>query len=161
MQKFLHQLFRFESLFAVAAYTIVTSALVIDIIGREFFHYSIWGIQKIAVYAAVAAGLIGLGLATSKGKHIRPKFTDHWAPAHWTYRLTRLGDLIAFITFIFASYFSILLVKDSYDYGFLAPVLDWPIWPFQLILPYTFASTALRHGAYTLYPELRPQEELQ
>ncbi|HCH31484.1 MAG TPA: hypothetical protein DE045_00895 [Oceanospirillaceae bacterium] len=161
MQHFLRHLFRIEALFAVLAYTVVTLALVADIIGREMFHHSIWGIQKVAVYAAVAAGLVGLGLATSKGKHIRPKFTDNWAPAAWTRNLARLGDLIACITFSFAGYFSILLVQDSYNYQFLAPVLDWPIWPFQIILPYTFFSTALRHAAFTLQPKLRPDEELQ
>lgn len=161
MQHFLNRLFRFESLIAVIAYAIITTALVADIAARELFHYSIWGIQKIAVYSAIAAGLVGLGLATAKGKHIRPKFTDNWAPKPWTRNLARIGDTIACLTFVGAGYYSILLVQDSYGFGFLAPVLDWPIWPFQLILPYTFFSTAIRHGAYALLPDLRPQEELQ
>ena len=160
MQHFLRQLFRLEAMVAVAAYTIVTCALMIDIVSREVFHHSIWGIQKIAVYSAITAGLIGLGLATSKGKHIRPKFTDTWLPTRWVGNLTRAGDLIATITFLVAGYVSIDLVVISYDYEFLAPVLDWPIWPFQIILPYTFFSTALRHGCSTVNPELRPKEAL-
>lgn len=161
MQHFLRQLFRLESMVAVAAYSIVTSALMIDIISREVFQHSIWGIQKVAVYASIVAGLIGLGLATASGKHIRPKFTDAWLPRSWAIYLTRAGDVVATIAFFVAGYVSIDLVLVSYNYGFLAPVLDWPIWPFQIILPYTFFSTALRHGAYTISPELRPQEEIQ
>ena len=157
----LRSLLRFESAIAVTAYVIVTSVLMADILSRELFGQAIWGVQKVAVYGSIIAGLVGLGLATAKGKHIRPKFTDAWLPEHWARIATRIGDIVACITFIVAAWVSIDLVVSSYEYEFLAPVLDWPIWPFQMVLPYTFFSTAFRHGVFALQPELRPMEEDQ
>lgn len=161
MQHLLDRFYRFEAAFAAAAYVVVTLALLTDIASREFFGHAILGIQRVAVYAAIAAGLIGLGLATHKGKHLRPKFTDAWLPQAWHANAARVGDALAFITYAAATYFACLLVRDSYQFGFLAPVLDWPIWYVQLLLPYTFLSTAVRHLAYVVKPQLRPQEEQQ
>lgn len=161
MRTLLLHLYRLEAAVAVLAYLIITIALMTDIVSREVFGQAIWGIQKVAVYGAVIAGLIGLGLATAKGKHIRPKFTDAWLPEHWQAAATRIGDLVACLTFLTAAWVSMELVQSSYEFNFLAPVLDWPIWPFQLLLPYTFTSTAIRHAVFTLEPQLRPQEGME
>lgn len=161
MRCLLFHLYRFEAAVAVLAYLVVTAALMADIVAREVFGEAIWGIQKVAVYGAVIAGLIGLGLATAKGKHIRPKFTDAWLPESWQANATQLGDLVACATFLYAAWVSVELVQSSYEFNFLAPVLDWPIWPFQMLLPYTFASTALRYAAFAAAPQLRPQEGME
>jgi len=63
--------------------------------------------------------------------------------------------------FVFAGYVSLKLVMSSYEIGFLVPVVDWPLWVVQLIMPYAFLSNAMRHLAFFMVPSLKPEEGLE
>ena len=60
MRTFLDWLTRAESVVAALAYLIVTGLLLGEIIAREVFGTSIWGSQKMAVFAAIFAAFLGL-----------------------------------------------------------------------------------------------------
>ncbi|SDQ96665.1 TRAP transporter small permease [Pseudovibrio sp. Tun.PSC04-5.I4] len=160
MRLFLNVLFRLEAVFASLAYVVVLGAMMAGIIAREFFGISFLYTNKIALFGAIFAGMVGLGLATASGNHIRPKFTDGWMPENWQSTLKRLGDVISGCVFCVAGYISALLVQSSYEVEFLVPVVDWPLWWFQLIMPYAFFSNALRHFAFAIMPSLKPEEEM-
>ena len=81
-----------ESVAATAAYAIVAALLIGDVVGREVLGTGIFGAQKMAVYAAVVAGFLGLALATSANAHLRPTFLDHVLKGP---RVDRLGDAAA------------------------------------------------------------------
>ncbi|GHB17461.1 hypothetical protein GCM10007094_01170 [Pseudovibrio japonicus] len=159
MKRFFHLLYRVEATLAATAYVIVVLAMLIDIIGREFFDLSLMHSSKVALFSAIVAGMLGLGLATSSGTHIRPRITDHLLPEGWKIPLQRLGDAISAGVFLFAGYISFELVRSSYEIGFLVPVVDWPLWWFQSIMPYAFCSNALRHVSFALSPALKPAEK--
>ncbi len=159
MKRFFHLLYRFEATVAATAYVIVVLVMLIDIIGREFFDLSLMHSSKIALFSAIIAGMLGLGLATSSGTHIRPRVTDHLLPQVLQIPLQRLGDVLSAGLFLYAGYISFGLVRSSYEIGFLVPVVDWPLWWFQSIMPYAFCSNALRHASFALSPALKPVEE--
>lgn len=160
MQILLKTLFRIEAIVASVAYVVVVVAMLTDIIAREFFNASFIYTSKLALFAAIFAGMLGLGLATASGTHIRPRFADLWVPHSWQNQLQRLGDLLSASLFSFAGYISYELVHSSYEIGFLVPVVDWPLWWFQIIMPYAFISNALRHLAFAIHPALKPKEEV-
>ena len=58
MSAILKWLQRFESVIAAIAYAIVAGLLLGEIVAREFFASSIWGSQRMAVFAAIFAGLL-------------------------------------------------------------------------------------------------------
>ena len=91
-QGMLDRLERIEGLVAAVAYTAVAGLLLGEIIAREFFYASIWGSQKMAVFAAIIAGFLGLTLATAANGHLRPQFTDNWWPNAWQAGVARFGD---------------------------------------------------------------------
>ena len=50
------------------------------------------------------------------------------------------------------------MVHDGWLLGERSAVLGIVIWPFQAIIPLVFAVATFRHGAYALYPALRPDQ---
>ena len=80
---------------AVAALAYATVALLLmgDVLGREFFGEGIFGAPKMAVYAAIVAGFLGLGIFFREkfsknlsdslvGIHIRCKSAPWLLPWH-------------------------------------------------------------------------------
>jgi len=57
-----------------------------------------------------------------------------------------------------------LFVRESMRFEDKAAVLYWVLWPIQIIIPYAFLSTALRHGVFghgvfATWPDLKPVTE--
>ncbi|WP_161941244.1 TRAP transporter small permease [Pseudovibrio axinellae] len=151
-------LFRFEAALATLAYVVALLALLADITARQFFGTSLIHAGKVALFAAIFAGMLGMGLATTSGTHFRPKFADNLFSYFWQKRLQRLGDIFSGLLFLLAAYIAFELVRSSYEIGFLVPVLDWKLWWFQLILPYAFCSNALRHLLFAFSPSIKPTD---
>lgn len=152
-RRFLRALNAVESIVAALAYVIVAALLIGDIVGREILGKGIFGASRMAVFAAIIAGFLGLSLATAANAHIRPGFMDWVLPGAWA---DRIGDVFACVFFGAAGVFAILFVIQSYDYQEKAAVIYWQLWQIQLVIPYAFFSTALKHGIFAAWPGLKP-----
>ena len=160
MSAILKWLQRFESVIAAIAYAIVAGLLLGEIVAREFFASSIWGSQRMAVFAAIFAGFLGLTLTTGVNGHLRPQFADRWLPAAWDTAVARFGDFLSAIIFLSMAWFSSAYIGETFTNGDQAAVLYWPLWPLQLVLPYAFVSCALKHTIFGLKPALKPAASL-
>lgn len=145
-----------ESVAAAIAYVLVAALLIGDVVGREIFGKGIFGASKMAVFAAIVSGFLGLTLATAANAHIRPAFMDWVLPKRLA---ERLGDGFAAAFFIGAAVFAILFVMQSYEYKEKAAVLYWQLWPIQMVIPYAFFSNAIKHSIFAIWPDLKPQSE--
>ena len=145
-----------ESMAAAIAYVLVAALLIGDVVGREVLGKGIFGASKMAVFAAIIAGFLGLSLATAANAHIRPAFMDWVARGSWIWRV---GDAFACAFFIGAGIFAILFVMQSYEYKEKAAVIYWQLWPIQMVIPYAFFSTAARHGIFAVWPDLKPRND--
>ena len=142
-----------ESVAAAIAYIVVAALLIGDVVGREILGKGIFGASKMAVFAAIISGFIGLALATAANTHLRPAFLDH------VFRGTavvRIGDGFSCAFFCFLGILGIMFVMQSFEYKEKAAVLYWQLWPIQLVIPYAFFSTAIRHAIFAAWPELKP-----
>ena len=157
MKAFLALLLRAEAMLAAIAYSVVAALLLGEIVAREIFATSIWGSQKMAVFAAIVAGFLGLSLATAANAHLRPQFADNWWPAHWRDGVARFGDFLSAFLFAAMGVVAALYISDTFANGDRAAVLYWPLWPIQLVLPYAFFSSALRHFVFAAWPNLKPR----
>lgn len=144
-----------EAITATAAYAAVAGILIADVVGRELFKTSFLGAQQIAVYGAILAGFLGLTLATSDNSHLRPGFMDFVFARHERV-ISRIGDGVSAVFFFGASYIAWTFVEISMEAKDRAPVLYFLVWPLQLIIPYAFASAGLKHLAFALRPDLKP-----
>lgn len=147
---------RVEAVLAAIAYAIVAALLLGEIIARELFYTSIWGSQKMAVFGAIVAAFLGLALATAANAHLRPQFADNWFPAAWRPAVGRAGDLLSCAIYASLCVVAALYIADTYANGDRAAVLYWPLWPIQLVIPYAFASSAFRHLAFAVRPDMKP-----
>lgn len=155
-QLLINVLTRIESVFACLAYVVVAALLIGDVIGRELFSAPIHGAQKMAVYAAIVAGFIGLSLATSDNMHLRPSFLDNVLPAKFNAGIGRFSDVFACLFFLAMAIIGLMFVRESMRFEDKAAVLYWLLWPIQLIIPYAFLSTSFRHGLFAAFPALKP-----
>ena len=157
MTGFLNGLQWIEKAVAALAYVLVTGLLLAGILARELFSTSIWGSEKMAVFAAVYAAFLGMTLATAANGHLRPRFTDHWWPQAWQASVARAGDILSAALFIGTGIIAASYVTDTYLNHDRAMVLYWPLWMIQIIIPYAFLSCGVRHVAFAVRPDLKPR----
>lgn len=151
-------LYRFEKTVALLAFAIMTLVIIADVISRKVLGQGIAGAPRIAVYAMIIAALIGFGLASHSGRHLRPRFADNWLPESWDGMIIRIQECLmaAFcLTFAVAA---VIVVYDTYLLQETSRMLRIAIWPMQTVMPLAFFIGALRHFLYALYPDLQPDE---
>lgn len=142
---------------AIACLAIMAAVVLADVIGRELVGQGIEGAQKLAVYAFVYAGFLGLPLTTAQGDHLRPRLFDalsarHLSPA----ALARMQHLPAALLSFGMAWTGISFVAESIGFNERSPSLDIPVWWVQMVVPWAFASSGLRHLIFALVPSLAP-----
>ncbi len=159
-RQFLKVLYRIESFVAALAYVLVAGLLIGDVLGREFTGQGIFGASKMAVYAAIVAGFLGLGLATAAGAHLRPAFLDAVFPDHLDRQVWRAADIVSTVIYVLLAWIAFKFVLTTRESGDRAAVLYWTLWPLQCVIPYAFVSCAVRHAIFSWHPALRPATEV-
>lgn len=155
-RRLLETIAKVESVVAVTAYTVVASALLLDVLGRELFGQGIWGAQRVAVYCTILAAYCGFGLASGSGSHLRPRIADHWVPAVHDRTMNRVADIVTFGVLMAIAYYAYVFAQESYELGTIVAVLDWKVWPMQSVIPAGFTLGAVRYLTFAIFPALRP-----
>lgn len=156
MKALLNTVLRLEGLVAVTAYAVTCGLLLADVFAREFLSHSIWGAQKLAVFGAIIAGILGLTIAVGNNAHLRANFADKVLPFAWA---DRVGDLVSAAIFAGLCWYAIEFVSESIEFRDRAEVIRIPLWPIQLVFPYAFATAGLRHLIFFAMPELKPEHK--
>jgi TRAP-type C4-dicarboxylate transport system permease small subunit len=158
-----------ECYVAVAAFSLITGLLLLDVFGREFAGpllrflrlydgpTGIFGSQRASVYALVVGSFAGIGIATATGSHLVPRVGFGWVPTEWGPTVDRVADIVTGVFLVGVAYYGYLFVHSSFSVGLRAPVLDWRIWPIQMAIPLGFLSAAGRYFVYAAWPSARPQ----
>jgi TRAP-type C4-dicarboxylate transport system permease small subunit len=157
MKSVLGKLLKIEGTVAAVAFALAAAAVLSDVIEREVFGQGIWGSTKFAVFAAAVAGFLGIGLATHAGMQLRPQFADGWMPKRLEPAMRHVAPGITAFLFFAIAWYAGAYVYETYQYGQLAPVLDWPLWMIQIVMPYAFISNGLRNLIYAIDPDLTPK----
>jgi TRAP-type C4-dicarboxylate transport system permease small subunit len=71
--------------------------------------------------------------------------------------MDRIGDIVSAAICLFLGYFAWNFVMSSMQLGERGMAIPIQVWPIQLILPWMFGSSALRHIAFATWPALRPE----
>ena len=148
-----------ELVVACGAFALVVAALVADILGREIFGNGIFGAQKFAVFCTAVAGLLGFAIVVHSGGHLRIQSVDRLFPAAWHPAMGRIGDAISCAICLFFGVYAIEFIDSAIRLDEQDMVLEIPVWPIQLAVPYLFLISALRYGLYAAFPAIRPAEK--
>lgn len=153
---FLARVARVERAVTFAAFVALVAVLFADVLSRELTGAGLVWARQAGVWANLVLTMVGIGIASSAGAHLRPRFADGWLPAAWGPQLERLGEaLMAAFCIAFAS-IAFFAVAETHALDERAAMPDWPVWPFQAVIPAVFVVAALRHALYAAWPGLRP-----
>lgn len=149
---------RVEEAITLAAFAMLVLVLFADVLSRELTDAGLAWSRQVGVYANLFLTMVGVGLASAGGTHLRPRFADHWLPSAWHPRLDTARELLMAGFFLGALTISLAAIAETHALEEQVPLLGWPVWRFQLILPAVFLIAVVRHGCYAAFPRLRPAE---
>ncbi|MBL8349080.1 MAG: TRAP transporter small permease [Burkholderiaceae bacterium] len=156
VQKLLQWLWRIEATICVVAFAGTAVALMADVLARELFGNGIFGAQRFAVWSNAIAGLLGFALVTAERGHLRPQFADALLPRALEPHVDRIGEVVSALICLGLFWFAVDFVLSSARLGERGMAIPILVWPIQLVLPWMFLSSALRHLAFAAWPLLRP-----
>lgn len=153
MDRFLEHWTRLERFVASVLTFILTSFVVLDVAAREIYRTGIPWAQKGAVYLMIWAGFLGAILVTQKVEHLRPEVADKLWKGKLRGLYLRLHNLIVFAFCAGLAWYGFQYVLESKEFGDRNVIIDMPMWALQAIIPYTFASMALRYLYFIFFPK--------
>ncbi len=139
----------------------MTLLVIFDVFSREILNQGIPWAQKSAVYLMIWGGFLGAVMISEKAGHLRPEVADAlWGKKQWLF--IKVQNIITILFCLFFLYASYMYVSESIKFGDKSVVLKVPIWTLQLIIPYTFASMAVRNIYFLFNPakQLEIKKEL-
>ncbi|WP_101759102.1 TRAP transporter small permease [Oceanicoccus sp. KOV_DT_Chl] len=148
-----------ERVLCNSALALLALVLFADVLLRTLFGNGLSWAHQVAVYANIVVSLLGLGLASANGSHLRPRFADHWLPRAWEPQIQRLAALLSAMLLGFFAFLGVQLVLESYALAEKSSVLLIPVWPVQLLLPLAFVLSSIRYLLFSFYPALQPVNE--
>ena len=130
-----------------------------DVAFREITGTGLHWSRQLGVYANLFVVMFGLGVASSAGAHLRPRFADNWLPKSWSPFLTRLQEAIMSLFCLLFAIVAFQVVVETFNDNVQSIVLRIVVWPFQAVIPIAFLLTSIRHFFYSIDPSQRPSME--
>jgi TRAP-type C4-dicarboxylate transport system permease small subunit len=150
----------FEGGLTFLAFVVMVVVVFGDVMVREITGSGLLWARQVGVYGNIFVVMLGFGLASANGLHLRPRFADNWLPKRWDGALTRLQEgLMALFCLCFAV-LAFQVVTETYELNERAVVMRFVIWPIQAVIPLAFTIATVRHGIFAIWPVLRPQPDL-
>lgn len=111
---------------------------------RAFWGTSVMWISEATTYAMLWSGFLGASIATSHLEHFRidlVRFVSNPVLKRALRTLSYLGGCVFFAVF---SYASLRYLQTLFLFKERSRYLDWPLWPFYLVIVYFYAIGTLR-----------------
>lgn len=145
-----------ERALTFAAFMLLIAVVFGDVALRELTGTGLHWARQAGVYANLCVVMLGMGLASADGVHLRPRFADGWLPASWNPWIGSIREwLMAAFCAAFAGVAS-LVVVDSFQMQERSAILRVVVWPFQAVIPLAFLLATVRHALFAIYAPLRP-----
>ena len=158
MKALLAALRRAEVTLTTAAFVVLIFVIFGDVLARRITGSGIVWAREVGVLANIVLTIIGIGLASADGTHLRPKFFDRLLPASWEPAMVRVQEGLTALACGVLAWIAFAVVQETISLDDRTIVLRWVLWPVQAVLPVAFGVACLRHGIYAVSPQLRPQE---
>ena len=151
-------LYQVERGVACAAFGVLVVVIFGDVLIRTIWGSGLFWARQIGVYANVIVVMFGIGLASAANSHLRPRFADNWLPKSWAPSLAHFGELLMALFCLTFTLVAFDLVRETFVLDVRSVVLRIIVWPIQGAIPLVFALATLRHGLFSVWPDLRPEE---
>jgi TRAP-type C4-dicarboxylate transport system permease small subunit len=152
---------RTEVAITASAFAVMIVVIFADVVVRRVTGSGLVWAREVGVFANIVLSVVGIGIASAHGAHLRPRFVDSWVPASWDPVMRRVQELLTAFAFAILTWLSWQVVSETRELEESSTVLRWLVWPIQLCLPLAFGLAVLRHMLFALVPALRPREETE
>jgi len=149
---------RAERAVTFVAFLLMIGVVFADVVSREVTGTGLHWARQAGVYANIFVVMVGIGLASADGAHLRPRFADGWLPQTWEPVILRLKEFLMAVFCAGFAWVAFGVVAETFALQERSAVLRTLVWPVQAVIPTVFCVAALRHGLFALYPALRPDE---
>ncbi len=116
----------------------------LQIVLRMGFDTGLDWIGPLLRVAMLWLGLVAAMIAARKGRHITMDALSQYLSPGWQKWLRRLTDAFAMIACLLLAWAGWQMMQMSRSFSDVGP-LGWPLWWFQIVLPFSFAVMALRY----------------
>lgn len=147
-----------EHMLSFSAFMVLIAVVFADVVSRELAGTGLHWAREVGVFANFVVVMVGFGLASASGSHLRPRFADRWLPAAWDPALKRIGEALMAVFCAGFALVAIMVVAETRELGERSSVLRLAIWPLQALIPVVFALGAARHALYAAFPGVRPAQ---
>lgn len=159
MKALLAGLRRAELAVTTAAFLVLVAVIFGDVLLRRITGSGIVWAREVGVMANIVLTIVGIGLASADGTHLRPRVFDRVFPQSWDPALTRVQEGLTALAFGALAVIAVMVVRETIELDERSVVLRWVVWPVQSALPIAFTVATLRHAIFALRPDLRPREQ--
>ena len=147
-----------ERALTTGAFATLVVVIFADVLWRWTTGSGIFWAREVGVFANIVLTIIGIGLASADGTHLRPRFFDRLFPASWDRALTRIQELLTALAFAALCWIASRVLAETIALEDRSIVLRWVVWPIQVVLPLAFGLASLRHACFGIWLGLRPAE---
>jgi TRAP-type C4-dicarboxylate transport system permease small subunit len=133
-----------EAIFCTFLIGVIVIIITLQVLSRNFFSYSIQGLDAIVRMMTFYIAMFGAILATHFQRHISIDTFSRFASAKYRYFLECIIDIWCLIIALSLFYFSLELVQSSFEFGDIYTG-EISLWILQLIIPYMFFNHFMIH----------------
>jgi TRAP-type C4-dicarboxylate transport system permease small subunit len=144
-----------ERVVTFLAFLVLTLVLFADVVSRQLTGAGLIWARDVGVLANFVLTLVGIGIASAEGAHLRPRFADHWVPAAWNAAIEILREALMAAFCLAFALVAIVAVAETYRLEERMTILHGPVWVAQLVIPGVFLIASLRHAVLAAFPGLR------
>lgn len=159
--RFLAGLQTWERRVALTAFGLMTTLVLADIALRELAHQSFAMGPKLAIDLMIWGGFLGAALTSGKGTHLKAEAAMKLWPMKLRPWIEALSEIVTGVFCAGLAWVSFRYVAQSRAMGEVGVVTRIPLWISQAVLPWTFASMAIRHLTYGWLSGLRPIPQVE
>ena len=160
MKAFIDGMDKIQRILAGGCIALLSILISLDIFGRELFSHGFHWAQKTSVYLMIWAGFLGSSLTNNKGAHLRPEIADKLWPESMKGMFHRIRHFTSAVFCFGATYFSMLYVIESREFGDSNPMLGgFPLWIVQLVIPVTFILMGITSLIFSINEKIAPNQK--
>jgi TRAP-type C4-dicarboxylate transport system permease small subunit len=152
---------KWERRVALSAFGLMTLLVLADIALRELAHQSFAMGPKLAIDLMIWGGFLGAALTSGKGTHLKAEAATKVWPVNLRPWIEALSEIVTGVFCAGLAWVSCQYVLQSRAMGEVGVVTGIPLWISQAVLPWTFASMAIRHLAHGWLSGLRPMASIE
>ena len=112
---------------SLAAFVVLITVVFADVLSRELTGTGLHWAMQIGVYANYVVVMLGFGLASASGSHLRPRFADRWLPRAWDPLLEHLQEACMSLACLAFAVLAAVVVGETRALGDRSPVLGNPV----------------------------------